>query len=103
MSTVPILPDNTIEAPGARAPLVLGGNDFASVTDKVCSIVERPRLPRAWYVAFTISCALTALLVCDGGVSVPRRIGVWGLNIPVGLGFDITNFVFWSASATRAR
>ena len=22
-------------------------------------------------------------------------IGVWGLNVPVGWGFDITNFVFW--------
>ena len=22
-------------------------------------------------------------------------VGVWGLNTPVGWGFDITNFVFW--------
>ena len=51
MSAEPILPDNTIEAPGARAPLVLGGNDFRSVTEKVCSIVERPRLPRACIIA----------------------------------------------------
>ena len=35
MSAAPYLPDNTIEAPGTRAPLVLGGNDFASVTEKV--------------------------------------------------------------------
>ena len=95
MSTVPVLPDNTIEAPGARAPLVLGGNDFASVTEKVCSIVERPRLPRAWYVAFTISCSLTALLLAMVGYLFLAGIGVWGLNVPVGWGFDITNFVFW--------
>ncbi len=39
MSAAPYLPDNTIEAPGERAPLILGGNYLGSVTDKVCSIV----------------------------------------------------------------
>ena len=32
--------DNTSADPEVRAPLVLSGNDYASVTDKVCSIVE---------------------------------------------------------------
>ena len=33
--------DNTSSDPTERAPLVLGGNDFASVTEKVCALAER--------------------------------------------------------------
>jgi len=29
-------PDNTSDDPTRRAPLILGGNDFTSVTEKVC-------------------------------------------------------------------
>ena len=32
--------DNTSADPTLRAPLVLPGNDYASITEKVCSIVE---------------------------------------------------------------
>ncbi|MFI5143481.1 MAG: NrfD/PsrC family molybdoenzyme membrane anchor subunit [Thermoanaerobaculales bacterium] len=95
MSAVAGRLDQLGEDPRTRPPLVLGANDFASVTDKVCSIVERPKPPRAWYVAFAISSALTALLVAMVGYLFLAGIGIWGLNIPVGWGFDITNFVFW--------
>ncbi len=95
MSAVPRLPDNTIEAPGTRAPLVLGDNDFASVTEKVCGIVERPKPPRWWYVAFTISSALTAVLVAMLCYLFLVGIGVWGVMVPVAWGFAIVNFVFW--------
>ena len=30
------------------APLVAGQNDFASITEKVCSVVEAPHAPKAW-------------------------------------------------------
>ena len=83
------------EDPGVRPPLVLGDNDFASVTDKVCSIVERPRPPRVWYVAFAISSALTAVLVAMLGYLFWAGIGVWGVMVPVAWGFAIVNFVFW--------
>ena len=42
--------DNTAEDPRRRAPLIIGGNDFTSITDKVCSIVERPKPPKGWHV-----------------------------------------------------
>ena len=95
MSAVPMLPDNTVEAPGARAPLVLGGNDFASVTEKVCGIVERPKPPRWWYAALAVSSALTAVLVAMLAYLFLVGIGVWGVMIPVAWGFAIVNFVFW--------
>jgi Ni/Fe-hydrogenase subunit HybB-like protein len=87
--------DNTFEDPTRQTPLVLGNNDFTTVTDKVCGIVERPRPPRAWYIAFTASLALTGVLFAMIALLVMKGIGVWGLNIPVGWAFDITNFVFW--------
>jgi len=87
--------DNTSDDPTRRAPLVLGGNDFASVTEKVCSLAERPRPTRAWQVAFAISAALTGMLGALVVYLIGTGIGVWGVNAPVGWGFAIINFVFW--------
>jgi hypothetical protein len=87
--------DNTREDPRQRAPLVLGAHDFTSVTEKVCSIAERPKPPKAWYVAFAISSSLTGVLVAMVGYLIFTGVGVWGVNIPVGWGFAIVNFVFW--------
>jgi len=87
--------DNTSDDPTHRAPLVLGGNDFASITDKICALAERKRPSRAWYVAFGVSSALTVLLVVMITYLIARGIGVWGVNAPVGWGFAIINFVFW--------
>ncbi len=53
MSTIII--DNTFEDPSRRAPLVLGHDDFASVTKEICYVNEAPRPPKAWYIAFFIS------------------------------------------------
>ncbi|MHC4470787.1 MAG: quinol:electron acceptor oxidoreductase subunit ActD [Planctomycetota bacterium] len=87
--------DNTTDDPRRRAPLVLGGHTYASVTDKICGIVERPETTKAWKAAFGASVALTGVL----GVMVVylflEGIGVWGLNKSVGWGFAIINFVFW--------
>ncbi len=87
--------DNTIEDPTRRPTLVLGDNDFTSVTDTVCGIAERPKPPRAWYVAFTISVAGTGVLLLMVGHLILTGVGVWGVNKPVGWGFAIVNFVFW--------
>ena len=95
-SAAPALIDTTtIEDPTRRQPLVIGRNDFGTVTDTVCGIVERPAPPRAWYIAFGISVALTVVLFAMIGYLFFTGIGVWGLNNPVGWAWDITNFVFW--------
>jgi len=90
----PVL-DNTDNNPARRPPLILGGRDFASVTDTVCGIVEKPQPPRAWYIAFAVALMFTGILFAMIGYLIFTGVGVWGLNIPVGWGFDITNFVFW--------
>jgi len=87
--------DNTYDDPTRRAPLIVGGHDFASLTDAVCAVIERPRPPRAWYIAFGISVLTLTMLGAMIGYLILTGTGVWGINIPVAWGFAIVNFVFW--------
>jgi molybdopterin-containing oxidoreductase family membrane subunit len=77
-----------------RPTLILGGHDFHSITEVVSGVVER-RTPVGWWAVFLLSLAALGGL----GIGVPwlfwEGIGVWGLNVPVGWAWDITNFVFW--------
>jgi Ni/Fe-hydrogenase subunit HybB-like protein len=77
-----------------RAPLIRGATDFASIGDAVARPMET-KAPLAWWVTFALAlCALGGLGIAVGWLAW-NGVGVWGLNNPVGWGFDITNFVFW--------
>lgn len=91
----PVTDRTIVDDPRVRAPLVIGDNDFVSVTEKVSRIAETPRPPRAWYIAFAISVPLMLLLFALTGYLILAGVGVWGNNQPVAWAFDITNFVFW--------
>jgi len=77
-----------------RPTLILRSPDFHSITEVVAEPIERPT-PIGWWLFFIPSLALLSLL----GVAVSwlfwEGIGIWGLNVPVGWAWDITNFVFW--------
>jgi molybdopterin-containing oxidoreductase family membrane subunit len=77
-----------------RPTLILRSPDFHAITEAVAEPIER-RTPIGWWLFFLPSLALLSLL----GVAVSwlfwEGIGVWGLNVPVGWAWDITNFVFW--------
>jgi molybdopterin-containing oxidoreductase family membrane subunit len=77
-----------------RAPLILGGHDFHSITEAVAAPVER-RPSLGWWIALGCSSSLLGLLVFSIAWLFWQGIGIWGLNVPVGWAFDITNFVFW--------
>ena len=87
--------DNTLEAPGTRAPLVLNHHDFASVTRDICAVNEAPRPPMAWYIAFIISAIWAGIFGSLILYLIGTGVGVWGNMHPVMWAFDITNFVFW--------
>lgn len=86
--------ENTYEPVKGRAPLILGGHDFKSLTAAVAAPLER-KTPLGWWLLFLPSVCMLGLL----GVAVAwlfwEGIGVWGLNNPVGWGWAIVNFVFW--------
>jgi Ni/Fe-hydrogenase subunit HybB-like protein len=95
MATAEEFLDNTAEDPRRRPPLVLGDTDLHSVTETVCSIAERPKPPREWYIAFAVSSTWTLVLFSMIGYLFWTGVGVWGVNVPVAWGFAIINFVFW--------
>jgi molybdopterin-containing oxidoreductase family membrane subunit len=79
-----------------RRPVVIEpGHSFASVTDQISAITLSGRMPKMWWVGFAIAFALTMGLLYTITMLLVVGIGVWGVNIPVGWGFDILNFVWW--------
>ena len=93
MTTLPI--DNTLDDPTKRSTLVLGHDDFASVTNTICHVNERYRPPRAWYICFAISSTFMGILGILIGYLFLTGVGVWGNQNPAMWGFPIVNFVFW--------
>lgn len=87
--------DNTIEKPDRRAPLVLGGMDYADVTDAVCAPWEAKQPPRIWWAIFAVAVSLLLMLGACIGHLLMKGVGVWGNNNPAYWGWPIVNFVFW--------
>jgi molybdopterin-containing oxidoreductase family membrane subunit len=81
--------------PPAEAPIVGGRHDFATVTDKISSVVLTGRTPTGWFLAVAFSASLMLMLFFSLAVLVTKGVGIWGINIPVAWGFDIINFVWW--------
>lgn len=91
----PVTGDGTlIEDPAAEIPLVLGNHTFASVTSTICGWVEKPQ-PGVWLPLFLTAGGVATMCAVMIVYLIITGVGVWGLNTPVGWGFDITNFVFW--------
>lgn len=82
------------ELPSQRA-IVGPSQTIGSVTDKISSIALAKRTPLGWYVGFGIAFALVMVLMTSIGYLFLRGTGIWGLNMPIGWGFAIVNFVWW--------
>ena len=78
-----------------KAPVIEPGHTYASVTDEISAIVLTRPTGRGWIFGFGISFVLVMVLLASVAHLFRWGIGVWGLNIPVGWAFDITNFVWW--------
>ncbi len=76
-------------------PVVGPGLTFASVTDKISSLVLKRKTPLWWFIGFAISFLLVQLLLLTITHLVFTGIGIWGNNVPIGWAFDIINFVWW--------
>ena len=67
---------------------------FHDVTELVSYHTEK-KTPLTWLLAFSVANVLLMVLLLAIAVLVWNGTGVWGLNIPVGWGWAIVNFVFW--------
>jgi molybdopterin-containing oxidoreductase family membrane subunit len=71
------------------------GHTYATVTDKISSIVLTRKWSLHWLAGFGVSFLLVMLLLYATTWLLVRGIGIWGVNIPIGWGFAIVNFVWW--------
>src|SRR6185295_9351119 len=79
----------------STSPVIDPGLTFASVTDKISSIVLKRKTSLAWFFGFAISFALFQLMMLAMTNLLFVGIGLWGVNVPVAWGIDILNFVWW--------
>ena len=80
----------------SRLTPVLGpGHTYASVTDKISAIVLTRPTSLGWYIGFLIAFSLFGMLNIAIGWLMIKGVGIWGINIPIGWGFAIVNFVWW--------
>jgi molybdopterin-containing oxidoreductase family membrane subunit len=81
--------------PSAHSELLAPGHSFASVTDKISAIVLVRPTTRRWWIGFMIAFGLANVLLIAVTYLLAKGVGIWGINIPVGWGFAIVNFVWW--------
>jgi Ni/Fe-hydrogenase subunit HybB-like protein len=76
-------------------PVLAPGHTYASVTDKIASVVLTRPLGIGWLAGFALAFAIVNVLFISLAWLIIKGVGVWGINIPIGWGFAIVNFVWW--------
>jgi molybdopterin-containing oxidoreductase family membrane subunit len=87
--------DHEALKPDAGTGILAPGHTIASVTDKISSIVLTRGTPPGWWIGFGLAFIITMVLLYAIVYLLAKGIGIWGVNIPVGWGFAIINFVWW--------
>src|SRR5579859_3626936 len=76
-------------------PWIEPGHTYASVTDKISSVVLTRPLGIGWLLGFAFLFGIVIVLNLAIGYLIVKGTGIWGINIPIGWGFAIVNFVWW--------
>jgi Ni/Fe-hydrogenase subunit HybB-like protein len=77
---------------------ILGpGHTYDTVTRKISDVVFLPlrRTPKQYFLWLLIGILLSNVLLLAIAWLFIRGVGIWGINIPIGWGFAIVNFVWW--------
>ena len=85
----------TSRPPHGEPPIIGPGYTYASVTDKISVFVLSGETPRGWFIGFALAFLLFMGLLYFVAYTVLVGLGVWGINVPIGWGFAIINFVWW--------
>jgi molybdopterin-containing oxidoreductase family membrane subunit len=78
-----------------QPPVMVPGHSFGSLTDKIADIVLRRPFTLGWSVGVAFFATVALLLLFGATYLFIRGVGLFGITIPVGWGFDIINFVWW--------
>src|SRR5213594_4155952 len=86
-----------VDSPEIRrlTPVIGPGHTFGTVTDKISSIVLTRPVSFGWLAGFSMAFTLMMVLVGSIAWLIIKGVGIWGINIPIGWGFAIVNFVWW--------
>lgn len=68
---------------------------YESVTAEVTDLVLRRPIRTGWMLSFFMGLVLLNVLLVSIGWLFTYGVGIWGINIPVGWGLAIVNFVWW--------
>src|SRR6478735_7410877 len=80
---------------GVRPPVMGPGQTLTTVTDRIGGIVLTKHTPIFWFAVMALCVAIIGILNTAIAYLLGRGTGIWGINIPVGWGFAIVNFVWW--------
>src|SRR5450759_2260285 len=79
----------------APQPLIEPGHTMGSITDKISDVVLGGNTPLTWFIVVSIGFTIMGMLGVAITYLLLKGTGIWGVNIPVGWGFAIINFVWW--------
>ena len=71
------------------------GHTFKSITEKISRIVLTTHTPVGWFLGLMVAGGIMMILLTAVAWLFLKGVGIWGLDIPVGWGFAIINFVWW--------
>jgi Ni/Fe-hydrogenase subunit HybB-like protein len=78
-----------------KRPILAPGYTYQTITDKISSIVLTKHTPLPLIAGAAVAFGLMNVLLIATAYLFARGVGIWGINVPVGWGFDIVNFVWW--------
>ena len=78
--------------PGELGP---GQTSYTTITEGISNIALTKSAPIPWYVTALVGFGMMQVLLIAVAYLFYEGVGIWGLNVPVGWGFAIINFVWW--------
>src|SRR6266481_3759090 len=80
---------------GVRPPIIGPGQTLGTLTDRLAGVVLTKHTPVFWFLVVGLSVMIFGILKTAFAYLFVKGTGIWGINIPVGWGFAIVNFVWW--------
>lgn len=80
---------------GQVGDLLAPGQTLDSIGEDISSVILTRKPPKAWYIGLGIAGLLLGVLMFAVTMLLIHGVGLWGINVPIGWGFAIINFVWW--------
>ena len=90
-------PIRTAPQPDPGESYLLPGETYTSISHTIGDVplVAPGKTPKGWFFGFAFSFILLMVFLVSVTWLFIKGVGIWGINIPVGWGMDIINFVWW--------